>query len=138
MPTVDANCWIATFDPLDVFHTRSREFFQRLADREVRIEAPEIVLLEVGCAVARRHRDPAQGVRAISVIQRNPLLRLFPHSEQLLAEAMRQGTQRYLRGADALYAATAVLTGEVLVSWDNELIQRAGALTPTAWLDANP
>jgi predicted nucleic acid-binding protein len=138
MPTVDANCWIATFDPLDAFHTPSRELFQRLADREVHIEAPEIVLLEVGCAVARRHRDPAQGVRAISVMQRNPLLRLFPHSEQLLAEAMRLGTQQYLRGADALYAATAHLTGSTLVTWDNELIQRAGAITPTDWLNATP
>jgi predicted nucleic acid-binding protein len=135
---VDANCWIATFDPLDVFHARSREFFQRLIDREIRIEAPEIVLLEVGCAVARRHRDPAQGMQAIRAMQRHPLLRLLPHSEQLLDEAMRLGTQQFLRGADALYAATASLTGTQLVSWDNELVRRAGGLTPTDWLNENP
>lgn len=51
--------------------------------------------------------------------------------------AIRLGTHRYLRGADALYAATAHLTGTQLISWDNELVQRAGALTPTAWLDAD-
>jgi predicted nucleic acid-binding protein len=138
MPTVDANCWIATFDPLDAFHGPSQEFFRRLADREAPIHAPEIVLLEVGCALARKHRDPAQGALAISAIQRNPLIHLYPYNEQLLAEAMRIGTHQFLRGADALYAATAALTGEVLVTWDNELVQRAGALTPTAWLDANP
>jgi len=26
----------------------------------------------------------------------------------------------------------------LLISWDQELIQRAGALTPTDWLNANP
>jgi predicted nucleic acid-binding protein len=138
MPTVDANCWIATFDPFDAFHTPARELFQHLTDREILIHAPEILLLEVGCAVARRHRDPAQGVRVVRAIRRNPLIRLYPHSEQLLEEALRLGTQHYLRGADALYVATAALTGEMLVTWDNELVQRAGAVTPTAWLDANP
>ena len=138
MPTVDANCWIATFDPLDAFHEPSPAFFQRLTDRQARIYAPEIVLLEVGCALARRARDPIQGVRAVNSMQRNPFIHIYPHSEQLLAEAMRLGTQQFLLGADALYAATASLTGEALVSWDNELVRRAGALTPTARLDANP
>src|SRR5215207_4555453 len=134
MPTVDANCRIATFDPHDVFHTPSREFFQRVADQEVVVYVPEIVFLEVGCAVARRHRDPAQGLRAIRTIRRNPLLRLYPHEEQLMREALKLG---FLRGSDALFAATAALTGEALVTWDNELIQRTGAVTPTDWLAAN-
>ena len=138
MPTVDANCWIATFDPLDAFHEPSREFFQRVTERELLIHVPEIVLLGVGCALARKHRDPAQGVRAIGVIRRHPLIRIYPQTERFLAEAMRLGTQQFLRGADALYSAAAALTGEVLVSWDNELVRRAGAFTPTAWLDANP
>ena len=55
-----------------------------------------------------------------------------------MREALRLGTRQVLRGADALYAATALLTGTQLISWDNELVRRAGALTPTAWLDANP
>ena len=38
----------------------------------------------------------------------------------------------------SLYAATAEVNGAALVTWDNDLIQRAGALTPTAWLAANP
>jgi predicted nucleic acid-binding protein len=71
-------------------------------------------------------------------MRRNPLLHLFPHSEELLAEAMRLGTQQFLRGAGSLYAATTALTGEVLVSWDGELIRRVGAISPTAWLIANP
>jgi predicted nucleic acid-binding protein len=61
-----------------------------------------------------------------------------PVDARLLATSVQVGTGAFLRGADALYAATAQLAGAALVSWDNELIQRAGALTPTAWLAAHP
>jgi predicted nucleic acid-binding protein len=88
MPTVDANCWIATFDPVDAFHVRSRELFQRIVDRELLIYGPELVSVEVGCALARRHRDPLQGVRAVRAIRRNPLIRLCPHDERLMREAL--------------------------------------------------
>ena len=48
----------------------------------------------------------------------------------------RLGTGRYLRSGDALYAALAEgLEGEV-VTWDMELVERAGALTPREWIDA--
>jgi len=67
-----------------------------------------------------------------------PLLHLEPLDEGLLSEALRLGTTFRLRAADALYAATASLGADgVLVSWDNELIERAGAATPTAWLAAH-
>ena len=61
-----------------------------------------------------------------------------PTDATLLSTALRRGPSKFLRGADALYAATAELTGSTLVAWDNELIQRAGAISPTDWLHANP
>ena len=138
MPTIDANCWISSFDPNDVFHEPSQEFLRDLARRALLMYGPEIVLLEVGCAIARRHRDPSQGVRVMQALRQNPLMRIYPHDQQLMREAFRIGTRQYLRGADALYAATASLTSEVLVTWDKELVERAGAMTPTAWLSENP
>ena len=65
-------------------------------------------------------------------------MHLDPLDGALLRLALRLGLQQRLRGADALYAATAQLAGAALISWDNELIQRAGAMTPSAWLAANP
>lgn len=47
-------------------------------------------------------------------------------------------TSRFLRGGDALYVATAEIAGCVLVSWDKEHIQGAGALSPDDWVIANP
>ena len=55
-----------------------------------------------------------------------------------VSDAVRLGTTTGLRAADALYAATAARSGDgVLVSWDLELIERAGAVTPPAWLSTH-
>ena len=59
-----------------------------------------------------------------------------PVDAALIEEATRIGTSAFLRGAGALYAAAAWITGSQLVSWDGEPIQRVGAISPTTWLDA--
>lgn len=55
-----------------------------------------------------------------------------------LTAAESVGTFQFLRGADALYAAVAQQSQSLLISWDNEHLQRAGAITPTDWLVTNP
>jgi predicted nucleic acid-binding protein len=138
MPTVDANIWVASFDTKDCFHADSAAFLRNLASEETIISAPGIVILEVACALARRFADPAVGHKASVKMKANSLLRLEPLGADLLSEALRLGTRFRLRAADALYVATAALrTNGVLVSWDNDLIERAGAVTPTAWLAAH-
>jgi predicted nucleic acid-binding protein len=57
---------------------------------------------------------------------------------QFLAHALLSGTRAFLRGADALYVATSELYNTRLISWDQELVQRATALTPREWLISNP
>jgi predicted nucleic acid-binding protein len=138
MVTVDANVWIAVFDPTDVFHGPSTAFFREVTKRRIPIHGPAFVGVEVACALARRLRDTAVGTHAAAEIGVQPLIRLAPLDDVLLRLALRLGLQQRLRGADALYSATARFAGAALISWDNELIQRAGALTPTDWLTANP
>lgn len=138
MVTVDANIWVAGFDATDAFHGGSVTFLREVTRRGMPIYGPAFVLVEVACVVARRFRNPAVGAQASAGIAAHRLVRIRPLDDATLTLAARIGSQRFLRGADALYAATAQLAGAALVTWDNELIQRAGALTPTAWLAANP
>jgi predicted nucleic acid-binding protein len=74
---------------------------------------------------------------ALERLRLHPLLTLQPLDEDLVANASRVGIQYLLRGADALYAATAELTNAQLILWDNELVHRANAITPLDWLIAN-
>src|SRR5947207_690223 len=126
MVTLDANIWVAGFDGTDVFHGRSTAFLREVTRRGIPLHAPASVLVEVGCVLARRFRNPAAGLQAAAGVAAHRLLRLRPLDEAVLTLALHLGSQQYLRAADAIYAATAQLAGFQLVSWENELIQRAG------------
>jgi len=135
--TVDASVWIAVADPSDVFHEESRTFLAAVAHEDTRLVVPAFATTEVACALARRLRDPVLARTLTQELLPTDEVLQVPTDALLLTMAVRLGTDARLRGADALYAATAALTGSTLVSWDNELIQRAGALSPAAWLDAS-
>jgi predicted nucleic acid-binding protein len=138
MPTLDANILVASYDATDLFHEQSAAFLRAVARRDMEAFVPAFARLEVACVVARRFRGPAEGERAATGITRLGLVRLVQIDDEMLTLATQIGTQQFLRGADALYAATAQSTGSVLVSWDRELVERAGALTPADWLAAHP
>jgi predicted nucleic acid-binding protein len=55
----------------------------------------------------------------------------------LVRRAIDVGTRQLLRAGDAVYATLAEMIGGEVVSWDGELIGRAGAVTPDAWLKRN-
>jgi predicted nucleic acid-binding protein len=136
--TVDASVWIAAADTTDTFCGQSRAFLALAVRQGAQLTIPAFAVAEVACALARKHRNAATARQLAGSMLTPGQVVHVPVDARLLAVAVRLGTSAFLRGADALYAATAHLTGAPLVSWDNELIQRAGALTPTAWLAANP
>lgn len=98
-----------------------------------RFYSPEFAVLEIACAVAHRHRDAETGRKA-AVMRRNSQLQLIA-TRQLLPVAEELGCAVFLRGADALYAATARMTQTPLLTWDRELLERADATTPEQWLE---
>jgi predicted nucleic acid-binding protein len=132
--TLDASVWVAGLDEADDRCATSVRFLVELQVRGTPIVIPELALLEVGCAVARRRRDPAAGPAAVAALCGIPTLRILAAGRAISEPELGLGTRALLRATDAVYAATARLTGSILVSWDRELIERAGALTPERWL----
>ena len=138
MLTLDANIWVAAYDPGDRFHAQSTAFLAAVTERQLELHGPAFLLVEVVCAVARRAQSPRAGEEALERLRRHPTLVLQPTSDQLLVLAAQLGARQLLRGADALYLATAAMRNAPLISWDEELINRAGAVSPTDWLAVNP
>ena len=137
MLVLDANVWVAAFDASDRFHGDSVAVFAEAARRALPLAGPSFVVLESVCALARRVRDPRVALEASAKMAGHPALHLEPMTETLLLEAERLGVDLRLRGADALYAATAVRLGCPLLSWDQELIARGGARLPSDWLSTS-
>ncbi len=138
MLTLDANIWIAAYDPQDRFHAQSTQFLAAVTRQGQLLNGPAFMPIEAACALARRSQNIAVGQLALARLRNHPLLTLQPLDNTLLAGAARLGVQHLLRGADALYAATAELTHAHLISWDKKLVRRTGAVIPTDWIAANP
>jgi predicted nucleic acid-binding protein len=137
MLTLDTNIWIAAYDLRDRFHHESTIFLTALTRRRLTLYGPAFVTVEAGCALARRAQDMQAGAKAIKRLNAYPLLTLLPLNKLLLATASELGARHLIRGADALFVAAAALSGAPLVSWDRELVSRAGAITPADWLATN-
>jgi predicted nucleic acid-binding protein len=132
---VDVNVWVAARDATDRSHDESGAFLRAISRRGLALRAPAILILEVACALARRFGDAAVGHDVADALAKNPGMKLEPLTGALLSQALHLGTTCRLRNADALYAATAAMhAGDTLVTWDAELIDRAGAVTPAVWL----
>ena len=135
MVTLDANIWVASLDPIDRFHSDSVHFLSVCAARKFELHGPAFLLVEVGCAIARRARSSAAGERAVGALRRNPALILHSMGDALVSLAAQLGASQLLRGADAIYVATAATLGVPLVTWDETVIVRSGAVSPNTWLD---
>jgi predicted nucleic acid-binding protein len=97
----------------------------------------EFAGLEIACALARRLQDAARGRSLTEQMLRSPLIEVHPLTSSLISDAIELGTQKMLRGGDSLYAALSQQIEGEIISWDDELIRRAGALDPLQWLERN-
>jgi predicted nucleic acid-binding protein len=135
---VDASVWVAAQDPTDPLSASSRAFFSHALARGVVMHVPAFALVEVASVLSRKLRDGARGQRLANLIFNTTATKQHPLNAAMLTKALSIGSSKFLRGADALYSATAEIIGCELISWDNEHIQRTGALSPDTWVMANP
>ena len=138
MICLDANVFVSAARSSEPGHAASFALVQRLRTEGLRSCSPVLVLAEVAGALARRTGDVGEGRRWTGVVRTFPGLTLLPLDAALADRAAALAAAHRLRGADAVYAATAAHLGAALVTWDAEVIRRlAGALsarTPAAWL----
>ena len=131
---VDASVWVSAADATDRLSALSRIFLHAVMRQRTPIVLPAIARLEVACALARRLRDARQGRGLAEGLLRSPLIMEAAMDGPLLTVALMQGTESFLRAGDAFYAAVAENGGGLIVTWDDELIRRANAVTPETWL----
>lgn len=138
MLTVDASVWVAVRDPSEPFFSDSERFFERLGEIDFRIYSPTLLLVEVAAAIARKSHNSELGKQAALEVASIVEQRWVPLDQNVATLARDMASGSFLRGADAVYAAVAALSGSMLVTLDRELAQRAEGLvpsvTPAEWL----
>ena len=138
MVTLDASVWLAGLVPDEPAHGPSRDVIRRIVTSEAACAQPTIFIVEVCAATGRRSRDPRLAYEAGRIIRDFPRMSHTALDAALSAEAAGIATECGLRGADAVYVATARRAGSTLVTLDRELRERAGGVvrveTPDEWL----
>ncbi len=130
---VDASVWVSAADAADKLSAASRTFLRTVMRQRDPIALPAIARLEVACALSRRLRDARQGRDLADRLLLSPLITEIDLGS-LLGTALTVGTESFLRAGDAFYAAVATDEDGLIISWDEELLRRANAVTPSAWL----
>lgn len=138
MITIDASVLVAAGAPDDPMHEDAASFLAVALAGDVAIHQPTLSLVEVSAAIARRTGDAELAARAGALLVSMPGLVLHPLDLDAAADAAAFAGHARLRGADAIYAATARSHGATLVTLDEEQGTRAGpfveAMAPGEWL----
>ena len=125
MVVVDASVWVARLVPQDSFHQPACEWMAARRAANTFLIAPSLLVVEVAGAIARRTGDPDLARRALEALPRLPGMRLVEMENSLVMEAATLAANLGLRGADAMYVATAATLGLPLCTLDKEQASRA-------------
>jgi predicted nucleic acid-binding protein len=124
---IDASVWVSRLYLGDAHHNRAESWFAA-QPADTLLVAPVIVLAEVASAVARRTGDRTLALDIVARLLASPNLRLEGVDEPMGVLAARLAAEHALRGADAIYVATALRLGLPLVSLDQQQLERARAV----------
>jgi predicted nucleic acid-binding protein len=125
---VDASVFVSHLVSHDVHHTVSRAWLTRHVSEGGLVVAPALLLSEIAGAVGRRTGTPRLARRAVEAVLRLHAFRLITIDAVLARTAADLAGRLRLRGADAIYIATATTLRMPLVTWDAEQRHRAASV----------
>ncbi len=136
--TVDASVFVAAVRAAEPHNAVSKQFLKHLRRCHVDIFCPSLVLPESSAAIARRTGRIALAARTVSIITNFPNLQFIPLTLSLAQRAAQIASDCRVRGADAVYIATAEGSSATLITWDGEVLTRGASIiaviTPADWL----
>jgi predicted nucleic acid-binding protein len=136
--TLDASVWLASLSPTEPAHRASGAVLAALLTQKVPLHQPGLFVIEVCASIARRTRDRDLALDAGRALLAWPTLTMHELDHAMAAEATTLAATCALRGADAIYVATARRNGTVLVTLDEEMLERSApaidAISPADWL----
>ena len=131
MIVIDASVWVSYVIVADVHHVATTIWMERELAGPEDMSAPALILAEVAGAVARQTGRPAFASRSVQELQAMPRFTLVGMDSRLADEAQELAARLRLRSADAFYVAAALSLDAALFSWDEEQVNRGGAVVAT-------
>ena len=138
MVTIDASVFVAADVADEQGHGAAQAFLAGVLAAGQEVHEPALAVVEVAAAVARRTGDGAHARAVGANLLQLPGVVVHDLDADSAAAAAGLASELRVRAADAVYAATALATGSMLVTLDKELASRCAGVvrvvTPTEWL----
>lgn len=128
---VDASVWVSYLNTQDVNHDLTARWMEPLLGSGEVLLAPTLMPVEVAGAITRVTRNARLGKKAVEEILGIAALELLPLDHSLMHVATEVASTAALKGADAVYVATAISADQPLVTWDRQMLDHAPRLVPT-------
>ena len=131
MFTIDASVWVNAYSPAEPHQPSSLALITTLFTRGTTVFVPTLLPVELAGVIARTRGtlDLAQSIS--TAVRALPFLKWVPLDEPFAEEAVKLAARHRLRGADAVYAAVALLHKCDLVSLDGEHLSRLTGVVKT-------
>ena len=129
--TIDSSVFVSSARPMEPEHQHSSRFFAWVKQARPRLYLPTLVLVETSAALIRTGSEASLAQRFAASIAQLPNVVLVALDEGLARQAALLGAQHKLRGADAVYVATAAQFGAELITLDEEQLQRGAKAVAT-------
>ena len=124
---VDSNVFIASLIENDTFHNEGIDIFEKMDMKELIFHISPIIPIEVSCAIARRIgiKEANESIEIIQNWIKEKKICIYELNETRMLEAQNYGTKYSLKGMDAIIVQLALELNNPLITFDNEIIERA-------------
>ena len=129
--TIDSSVFVSAARPSEIGHAESTAFLTWVRNTRPRLFLPTLVLAEVAAALSRTGSEPGLAQQYAMAVGQLPNTVLVALDEGLARQSAALGAQHRLRGADAVYLASAALFAAELVTLDREQLERGAAIAQT-------
>ena len=129
--TIDSSVFVSAAHPSEIGHAESTAFLAWVRNKRTRLFLPTLVMAEVAAALSRTGSDPGLAQQYALAVGQLPNTVMIALDEGLARQSAAIGAQHRLRGADAVYLASAALFAAELVTLDREQLERGAAIVQT-------
>ena len=129
--TIDSSVFVSAARPSEIGNAESTAFLIWVRNTRPRLFLPTLVLAEVAAALSRTGSEAGLAQQYAMAVGQLPNTVMVALDEGLARQSAALGAQHRLRGADAVYLASAALFAAELVTLDHEQLERGAAIIQT-------
>jgi predicted nucleic acid-binding protein len=124
MYTLDASVHVSALNPHEPESAASQAFLRLVHEHQIPLFSPTLLPVEVAAAISRTMDDSGRATALAALVRDWPNQTLVPLDDNVADRAADLAARLRLRGADAVYAATAQQYGTTLITLDRQQLER--------------